>query len=69
MRKCDAKRLFGGTYTSLGAALEMTRQAAWQLPDPLPQRYVDRLVGVAVRTGMGIPPELLVQDQQQGGKH
>lgn len=65
MLKSDAKNLFGGTYTTLGAALGITRQAAFMMPEVLPQKTIDRLIGVAVRSGMGIPPELLSSTKEK----
>lgn len=59
MDKQTALKLFGGTYTTLGEALGISRQAAFQLPNKLTQKHIDRLIGAAVRVHGHVPIELL----------
>lgn len=56
MEKKTAVSIFG-TQAAMARALGITPQAVHQWPDPLPQSYVDRVVGAAIR--MGKLPQLL----------
>jgi hypothetical protein len=56
----DIKRIFG-SYAKCGKALDMTRQAVWQWPDPLPDGYADRVIGACIRLGIAIPADVLAK--------
>jgi hypothetical protein len=62
MQKQHAIDVFGSA-ADLARELGMTRQAVQAWPDPLGQKQVDRLIGLAVRKGKVI--ELLAGMQQQ----
>ena len=50
MNKQHALDVFGGS-TELARELGIQRQAVSAWPDPLPQKTVDRLIGLAFRRG------------------
>lgn len=51
MTKAEAIAIFGETQTDLAQALKVSRQLISWLPDDLPERYADRVLGAAVRLG------------------
>lgn len=52
MTKNEAIELCGAdNATDLARLMGITRQAIGQWPNELPQRYADRIVGLAVRLG------------------
>lgn len=52
MTKTEAIKLCGAaTSADFARLLGMTRQAIDHWPDELPQNYIDRVVGLAVRLG------------------
>lgn len=54
MTKKEAIQLFGNG-AALGRAIGLSRGRISQLPDgPLPQQYIDRITGAAIRLGVGI---------------
>jgi UTP--glucose-1-phosphate uridylyltransferase len=56
MNKADAVSIFG-SVANLAAALGVTRQAIYKLPESLHQRDADRIVGAAIRLGLSIPAD------------
>jgi hypothetical protein len=62
MQKQHAIDVFGSA-ADLARELGMTRQAVQAWPDPLTQKQIDRLIGLAVRKGKVI--ELLAGMQQE----
>lgn len=51
MTKQEAIDLFGGKVKDLAQAMGVVSQAISQWPDELPQDYVDRVIGAAMRLG------------------
>lgn len=51
MKKSEAINVFGNG-TKLADAMGVTKQFVSQLPDDLPQKYVDWIMGAAVRHGV-----------------
>jgi hypothetical protein len=63
MTKQDAITMFG-EVKHLAAVLGITQQAIYQWPSELPQSYVDRINGAAMRIGIAVKSDQIQSREQ-----
>lgn len=63
MTKQEAMDMFGAqTLTELARELEVTPALWHQMSDPIPVKWEDRLIGLAVKRGLKIPSTVFRHD-------